>query len=421
LKESDDNQDILSRKFFLRTEDPQAFRFVAPADGKYHLMVSSRLADAVAGPRHFYRVRITPPQPDFHLAVLASEEHRPGGTTVLAGGQEAFTLFAIRQDGFTGEINVKVEGLPAGVTAPPQTIGGNMRQSSLVLSVAKGSTAWTGPIKIIGTATIGGKKVVREARSASIVWPIQPGQNIPTITRLDRSLLLAVRPGAPYSLALNLDKTAIVQGSKSTLKVKLTRISKDFKTPLTVQSIPTQLPPGLSINNNQPITIAANATDGALPVNVPPDIQPGAYTIVLRTRTQLPYNKDPKAKEKPNTLVVLPSAPATLTILPKALAELSLSTPNVTVKSDKEAEVMVRINRRYGYDGEFKVQVVLPPGGKGATIAETVIPAGKNEAKLVIKAGAMPVNLPNLTVRATAMYQGHATTHEVKLNVNVVK
>ncbi len=33
----------------------------------------------------------------------------------------------------------------------------------------------------------------------------------------------------------------------------------------------------------------------------------------------------------------------------------------------------------------------------------------------------MPVNLGNLIVRATAMYQGHATTHEVKFNVNVVK
>ncbi len=48
---------------------------------------------------------------------------------------------------------------------------------------------------------------------------------------------------------------------------------------------------------------------------------------------------------------------------------------------------MVRVKRQYGYDGEFKVQVVLPPEAKGATIADTIIPAGKNEAKLVVKAG----------------------------------
>jgi len=317
LKESDDNQDIFSRKFYSRSEDPQTFRFVAPADGKYQLLVSSRLADTVAGPRHSYRVRITPPRPDFQLVALAAEEHRPEGTTVLAGGQQAYTLFVLRQDGFAGDIRFRVEGLPAGVTAAPQTLGGELRETSLVLSAAAGAAAWTGAIKIIGTATIGRKELVREARSASIVWPVPPGQNIPTISRVDRSLMLAVRPGAPYSLAANLDKPALAQGEKGTLKVKLTRISADFKTPLTVQAIPTELPRGLSINNNQPITIAANATEGSLPINVQSNVPPGVYNIVLRTQTQMPYSKDAMAKQKPNTLVVLPSASATLTVLPK--------------------------------------------------------------------------------------------------------
>jgi hypothetical protein len=421
LKESDDNLDILSRKFYARSEDPQTYRFVVPADGKYQLMVSSRLADTVAEPRHYYRVRIAPPRPDFHLVALATGEHRPAGTTVLAGGQQALTIFALRQEGFVGDISVSAEGLPPGVTATPQTVGGELRESRFVVSAANGAAAWTGEIKIAGTATIGGKKVVREARSASIVWPIPPGQNIPTISRVDRSLMLAVRPGAPYTLAASLDKPALVQGEKGTLKVKLTRLSPDFKTPLTVQAIPTELPKGLTLNNNQPITVAANAADGTLPINVQPNVPPGTYTLVLRTQTQMPYNKDPMARQKPNTLVVLPSAPVTLTILPKTLATLSLSTPNVTVKASKEAEVVVRVARQFGYDGEFKVQVVLPSGAKGVQIGETVIPPGKDEAKLLVKAGAMPVNVSNAIVRATAMYQGHATTHEVKLNVNVVK
>jgi hypothetical protein len=421
LKESEDNQDILSRKFYSRSEDPQAYRFVVPADGKYWLMVSSRLADTLAEPRHYYRLRIAPPQPDFHLVALATGEHRPAGTTVLAGGQEIFTIFALRQDGFVGDIALSAEGLPPGVTMTPQTVGSDLRESRLVVSAAPNAAVWTGEIKIVGTATIGGNKVVRAARSASIVWPIPQGQNIPTISRLDRTLMLAVRPGAPYSLALTLDNPTIVQGDKGTLKVKLTRISPDFKTPLTVQAIQTELPKGLTLNNNQPITIAANAAEGALPLNVPANVPPGNYTIVLRTQTQMPYNKDPMAKQKPNTLVVLPSAPVMLTVLPKSLAALSLSTPNVTVKLSKEAEVVVRVARQFGYEGEFKVQVVLPAGAKGVSIGDAVIPAGKDEAKLIVKAGAMPVNVSNLIVRATALYQGHPTIHEVKLNVNVVK
>jgi hypothetical protein len=421
LKESDDNQDILSRKFYLRGEDPQPYRFVVPADGKYQLMVSSRLADTVAEPRHFYRVRIAPPQPDFHLVALPSGEHRPAGTTVLAGGQQAFTIFALRQDGFVGDIALSAEGLPPGVTIAPQTIGGDHRESRLVVSAAANAPVWTGAIQIAGTATMGGKKVVRSARSAGIVWPIPQGQNIPTISRVERGLMLAVRPGAPYSLVPSLDKAALVQGEKGSLKVKLTRLSPDFKTPLTVQAIQTELPRGLTLNNNQPITIAANAAEGTLPINVQPNVAPGTYTLVLRTQTQMPYNKDPMAKQKPNTIVVMPSAPVTLTILPKTLATLSLSTTNVTVKTGKEAEVVVRVARQFGYDGEFKVQVVLPSGAKGFTIGDAVIPAGKDEAKLIVKAEAKPVNVANVIVRATALYQGHPTVHEVKLNVNVVK
>jgi hypothetical protein len=423
LKESDDNPDILGRKFYARSEDPQTYRFVVPADGAYQLMVSSRLADTVAGPRHFYRVRIAPPQPDFHLVALAAGEYRPAGTTVLAGGQQAFTVFAVRQDGFIGDITVTAEGLPAGVTAAPQTLGGDLRESRLVLSAAKEAAVWTGEIKIKGTAVVNGKPVTREARSASIVWPVQIGQNIPTISRVDRTLMLAVRPGAPWSLTGAPDKPALAQGDKGTLKVKLARLSPDFKTPLTVQAMATELPKGLTLNNNQPVTIAANAAEGSLAINVQPNVQPGIYTIVLHTQAQMPYNKDPMAKQKPNTIVVLPSAPITLTILPKSLAKLSLSAPNATVKIGQQTEVAVKVARQYGYEGEFKVQVVLPPNAKGVQIGEVVIPAGKDEAKLIVKsaADAQPVNLPNLVVRATAMYQGHATTHEVKLNVNVVK
>jgi hypothetical protein len=421
LKESDDNTDILSRKFYARTEDPQTFRFTAPADGKYQLLVSSRLADTLADARQSYRVRITPPQLDFHLVALAAGENRPSGTTVLAGGQQALTIFALRQDGFVGDIALSVEGLPPGVTAPAQTIGADLRETRLALSADAKAAAWTGEIKIKGTATINGKQVVREARSASIVWPVPPGQNIPTISRLDHSLMLAVRPGAPYSLTATLDKPALVQGEKGALKVKLARLSPDFKTPLIVQAIATELPRGVTLNNNQPITIAANATEGTLPVNVPANVAPGVYTIVLRTQTQMPYAKDPMAKQKPNTIVVLPSAPVTLTILPKSVATLALSAPNVTVKINQQAEVVLRVARQFGYTGEFKVQVVLPPGAKGVEVGEAVIPAGKDETKLVLKAGPMPVNLANLIVRATAMYQGHATVHEVKLNVNVVK
>src|SRR5437016_13424706 len=134
------------------------------------------------------------------------------------------------------------------------------------------------------------------------------------------------------------------------------------------------------------------------------------------------YNKDPQAKQKPNINVVLPSTALSITVLPSQVAALSLNNANPTVKIGKQAEVIVKVNRLHEYQGDFKVQLVLPANLKGLSAAEVAIPAGKNEAKLVLKAPAdsAPGNRPNLVVRAIAKLEGDVSvTHETKLNVNV--
>jgi hypothetical protein len=412
-------------KFYARTEDPAPYRFVVPADGKYLLLVSSRLADSLAGPRHFYRVRLGPEAPDFHLGVTPPADHRPDGPTVLQGGSLAFTVFATRREGFSGDIQLTVEGLPAGVTCTPQTIGAGVRQTELVVSAAAGAPPAVAELKVKGTAVIRGQKVEHDARPAGVVWPPnQPGQVVPLLTRLDRGLLLAVRPGAPYALAATLDKPAVTQGDKTDLKVKLNRLWPDFKTPLAVQATPAELPPGLTLNNNQPITIAPDKADGTLPVVVGTAVPPGTYNLVLRTSSPIPYNKDPKAPQKPPTNVVQPSAAVALIVLPKTVATLALANPTATAKAGTQAEVVLRVTRLFDYAGELKVQVVLPPAIKGVTADEVTIPAGQDQAKLVLRvaADATQGNHAGVVVRATGTVNGTVpVVQETKLNLNVVK
>jgi hypothetical protein len=84
----------------------------------------------------------------------------------------------------------------------------------------------------------------------------------------------------------------------------------------------------------------------------------------------------------------------------------------------------VKLSRLNDYDGPFKLQLVLPPNLKGLGADDVAVPAGQNEAKLVLKApsDAAPGNRQNLVVRADAVLSGDVTlTHEAKINVNVVK
>jgi len=340
-------------------------------------------------------------------------------------------VFAWRQDGFAGDIALTFEGLPPGVTAPPQTLAGPLRHTLITLNAAPDAAPWAGEIRVKGTAKAGGQTVVREARSGGMLWPVQPQQNIPALARLERGLWLAVRDKAPFDLTATLDKTAVQQGDKATLTFKATRHWPDLKNPILVQAVTPGaqvplpfLPPNAAFAPPQ-VNLAAGTDTGTTTINVPANVPPGTYTLVFHGQTIVPYNKDPKAAQKQPANVVLPGGAVSLTVLPKTVANVTLAAPNLNVKAGAEAELVVKVQRQFGYDGEFKVQFVVPQGVQGVSAAEVVIPAGKDEAKLVIKAPADAAAGPraNLIVRATAMYNGTVPTTQdaPPLTVTVVK
>jgi hypothetical protein len=421
------NQETLAQfKFQTQTADPPRYQFKAAADGKYLLLVRSQVGDTQAGPRHLYAVRITPNQPDFRLVLMAESHYNPDACVVRQGGSHYFEVYVWRNDGFSGAITLTAEGLPPGVTCGPQTIGPAEKAAALAITAAPDAAAWSGEIKVKGTATIDGKTVVREARAGSITWPIQQQQNVVTISRVDRNVVLAVRESAPYILTATPDKSAVKPGDKINITLKVDRKSADFKGPLQVSAAaPLARNQGSNLsfnNNNQPVAISGNGGTAALTVsNTAP---PGTYTVVLRGAGQMPFAKDPAAKQKPNLNAIQAATPFTITVVPRDLATVTLAPGGATVKQGAQTEVVVRVARKYDFAGEFKVQVMLPKNAKGVTVEDVTIPAGKDEAKLVIKAaGDAPVtNLGGLAVRATAMFNGTTPIdQEAKFSINVTK
>jgi hypothetical protein len=423
-QEFDDNPDTLHpTQFFTRSDDPPRQRFVAPADGAYLLQVSSREADTQAGPRHLYRVRITPERPDFNLVVMPPSTNIPEGAVVRQGGARYYTVFAWREDGFRGDIALSVEGLPKGVTCPPQVIGPDAKQGVLVVTAAADAPDWTGNITVRGTAQVGGRAVVREARGATITWPVQ--QNVVALARLDRAVPLAVRDKAPCAVTLRMEKASVLAGEKLTVPLNVKRLWDDLKGPVQVTAVGlpgqgNQQP--LVFNNGQPLTLNPGKDDASAVLDVRPNAPPGVYTLVLKATATLPYSKDPAAKNKPNVTVTEVSTPLTVTVVPKSVATVALAPANVNSKAGKDVEVTVKVSRQFDFAGEFKVELVAPADAKGVSAEAVTIPAGKDEAKLTLKlaADAVPGGR-NLTVRATAVFAEKTTTQEAKLTVNVIR
>jgi hypothetical protein len=203
--------------------------------------------------------------------------------------------------------------------------------------------------------------------------------------------------------------------------LKIERLLADFKVPLQVTAL--NLPQNLNFNNNQPLTVAADKKETSLTLDARSGVAPGTYTVVFRGQAQiapaqLGALKD-KLKGRNNVTVAQPSTPFTITVLPKQVATVSLSPNNPKVKPGGKAEVTVKVSRQFDYAGEFKVELVKPP--KGVSAEEVTIPAGKDEATLVVEVDPSAGGQSNLVVRATAAIKGKEVRQEAKLEVRVGK
>src|SRR5439155_5938664 len=81
-------------------------------------------------------------------------------------------VMAFRRDNFNGDIELKVEKLPAGVTSNEAKIEKDKSSALLLVTAAENAAGWFGPVKIVGKAKIGAAEVARRARGATLNWTV---------------------------------------------------------------------------------------------------------------------------------------------------------------------------------------------------------------------------------------------------------
>ena len=102
-------------------------QFTLPADGTYYL----RLGDTTqsGGEEYAYRLRISPPRPDFALRVV------PSSISIRGKGSANLSVHVIRRDGFTGPITVGLKNPPKGFSASPVTFRGTQEVANVNVKV----------------------------------------------------------------------------------------------------------------------------------------------------------------------------------------------------------------------------------------------------------------------------------------------
>ncbi len=126
-----------------------------PADGKYFIHLTDTARSG--GDEYAYRLRISAPQPDFALRVV------PSSIAMRSKGTATVSVYAIRKDGFTGEIKLRLKDPPEGFSASPISLSATQEVVRLTVKTALTETA--DPVNLIveGRAKIGDRDVAHEA------------------------------------------------------------------------------------------------------------------------------------------------------------------------------------------------------------------------------------------------------------------
>jgi hypothetical protein len=129
--------------------------FTAPADGDYTVEVGN--VEEITGADCYYRLKASRVTPDFLLSIATDR------LTVPVGGTVSVPVTLERTGGFQDAVEVRLEGLPEGVTARGGTIAPGKTTIEATLTAAPGTSISASGIHVSGIATIAGKPMVHAA------------------------------------------------------------------------------------------------------------------------------------------------------------------------------------------------------------------------------------------------------------------
>jgi hypothetical protein len=190
-------------------------------------------------------------------------------------------------------------------------IGKDLKWGTLIVSAAPDAPIGEGEFEVVGKSKIKVKdkdgkeseqELVRSARGGTIVWDTV---NTNALARMARSLVMAVREKAAFTLTAAPNEFTVKQGEPLNLSISLKR-REDMPAPVQLTGAGYQLPPGLEI----PLTtIEKDKIEAKLSLKTD-KMKEGVYSFTVSGDAQVPVDKR-------NIRCVYPSNIIKVTVTPK--------------------------------------------------------------------------------------------------------
>lgn len=124
-----------------------------PRDGTYFICLTD--SQGQGGSDYGYRLRISPPQPDFALRMT------PSSLSLFSGTAAEFSVYVLRNDGFKGEIEIALKNAPSGFSLRGGPIAADSDFARLTLAAPRQAPNQPITLQLEGRAKIGDNIISR--------------------------------------------------------------------------------------------------------------------------------------------------------------------------------------------------------------------------------------------------------------------
>ena len=384
---------LLSENDDLPATPDAGLDFTLPADGTYTCAVR----DLAGGGRHaeaVYRLSIAPLKPGFSLTA-------PQQLNIAVGGKAQLAVKAIRQAGFKEEISLRIEGLPAGVSATgDMKIPAGKNELKVPLEAAQDAAATAGIVRVIGTAPIGEATVERIATATA-------AGNLcvrdPAASQIDKILVSVTLP-APFKLQL-IDKNRqrpVHRGTTYPAPFIIHR-EEGFAGPLSLQMAAQQSRHRQGIRGAV-LEVPADADHVLYPSFMP------EWLETDRTTRMTVMGVAQVADAQGNTRHVLSRADGNITmILEGALLKLAHRAAELTVQPGSSFDIPIEVSRSAKLPEAARIELESPRELAGLLTCEPItldVEDQRGVLRVNTTADARLSGAWRLRIKATAMQDG---------------
>lgn len=364
-------------------------RFTAPADEEYFVQIYDHLKSG--GPDYAYRIEIAPVERTVTMTVPERVRYVSQTLTVPQGNRMALMINAARAN-WGGELNVQVEGMPAGLTMQTVPMAANSSSIPVLFSAAGDATPAGALAHVIGKSADESIGVVGGLDQRTMLVRGQNNREVWGHTA--KRMACVVAEPAPFEIEIEQPKVPVVRYGSMQLKVVAKR-QEGFNQPIAIRML--YNPPGIASSGS--ISIPGDKNEAFIPITANSGATIGKWPIVVT-------GSAPHAGGR----VEVATQMAELEISDRFF---SFAFEKAAAEQGQETELLVKVEHNIEFEGEAEVQLLGLPA-KTSTPPEPVKITKESTAMVFpikVEQDARPGTFKSLVCRAVIMRDGEAITH----------